>query len=87
VNKLNKVIATATGKKKAKSSLTKKQLKNNRVTTSRYEQQAKKVGNHGGYNCTDSNATAMRMKNNETLRACNVLRAASTNLLSTALYT
>ena len=72
--KLNKVIQTTSiNQQKRKAGSLKKQLEKNENNINRYEQQAKTAGNRSGYNRTDEDATAMRMKNGETLPAYNVL--------------
>jgi len=74
VNKLNEVIATTPVKKqKRKAGSLKKQLEENQGAIAKYEMQAKRAGNRSGYSCTDTDATAMRMKNDEILPAYNVL--------------
>ena len=74
INKLNQVVAITTEKKqKRKAGSLKKQLEKNQAAIAKYEQQAETAGNRSGYNRTDTDATAMRMKNDETLPAYNVL--------------
>jgi transposase len=74
VNKLNEVIVTATGKKeKRKAGSLKKELQKNQVAICKYEDQIKTAGNRSGYNQTDRDASAMRMKNEEILPGYNVL--------------
>lgn len=74
VNKLNEVVVATTEKKqKRKASSLKKQLEKTQAAIAKYEHQAKEAGNRSGYNRTDIDATAMRMKNDETLPAYNAL--------------
>ena len=74
VEKLNKVIeTTADNKKKRQAARVKKQLKVNEDKILKYERQIKTAKNRSGYNRTDEDATAMRMKNDETLPAYNIL--------------
>jgi transposase len=74
VEKLNKVIETTTDhKKKRKATSVKKELKVNEDKILKYERQIETAKNRSGYNRTDEDATAMRMKNDETLPAYNML--------------
>ncbi|MBD0288889.1 MAG: IS1182 family transposase [Flavisolibacter sp.] len=74
VEKLNQVIETVASKKeKRKAAAIKKQLQKNGNKIRSYEQQSLAAGNRSGYNRTDKDATAMRMKNGETLPAYNIL--------------
>ena len=74
VDRLNKVIETVTDKKQNRKAVSlKRQLKENEDKIHKYEQQIQTAANRSGYNRTDEDATAMRMKNDETLPAYNVL--------------
>jgi transposase len=74
VDKLNKIIETTTDKKKKRQAgSVKKELKVNEGKIVKYEQQIETAKNRSGYNRTDEDATAMRMKNDETLPAYNVM--------------
>jgi len=74
VDKLNKVIERATAKKQKRKAVSlKKQLEKNQNNITKYEHQEKTAGKRSGYNRTDKDATAMRMKNDETLPAYNIL--------------
>jgi transposase len=74
VEKLNQVIETTTDKKKKRqASSIKKELKANEDKIIKYEGQIQTAKGRSGYNRTDEDATAMRMKNDETLPAYNIL--------------
>ena len=74
VDKLNKVISTVTDKQQNKKAISlKKQLRENEDKINKYQQQIKTAKNRSGYNRTDEDATAMRMKNDETLPAYNIV--------------
>jgi len=74
VDKLNKVMERATAKKQKRKAVSlKKQLEKNQDNITKYEHQLKTAGKRSGYNRTDKDATAMRMKNDETLPAYNIL--------------
>jgi transposase len=74
VDKLNKIIETTTAKRqKQKAASLKKKVEKNTAAISRYEDQLKTADKRSGYSRTDKDATAMRMKNKETLPAYNVL--------------
>ena len=74
VNKLNKVIETASDKQQNKKAISlKKQLRENEDKINKYQQQITTAKNRSGYNRTDKEASVMRMKNDETLPAYNIL--------------
>lgn len=74
VDKLNQAIQTITDtKKKRKAVSIKKQLEEAENKIEKYTQQSATAGRRSGYNRTDTDATAMRMKNGETLPAYNIL--------------
>ena len=74
VEKLNQVVeAIADKKAKRKGIAIKKQLEKAEDKIRKYEQQSATAGKRSGYNRTDTDATAMRMKNGETLPAYNIL--------------
>ena len=74
VRKLNNVIEQTTGKKqKRKAASLKKQLEEQGSKINKYKAQIETAGKRSGYSKTDTDATGMRMKNNETLPAYNVL--------------
>lgn len=75
VQTLNKKIEEAADKKTVRTCKSlKKKLENNQLKIHSYEKQAATAGKRSGYNKTDEDATAMRMKNKvETLPAYNVL--------------
>ena len=75
VQTLNKKLQETTDKRKArKCKSLKKKLEDKQVKIRGYERQQKTAGKRSGYNKTDNDATAMRMKNKvETLPAYNVL--------------
>jgi len=74
VDKLNQILETTTDKRhKRKAASIKKQLGKTESKIEKYKHQSAIAGNRSGYNRTDTDATAMRMKNDETLPAYNVL--------------
>jgi transposase len=74
VTKLNQVIEATTDKRqKRKGTSIKKQLETSESKIDKYKHQSATAGNRSGYNRTDKDATAMRMKNGETLPGYNVL--------------
>jgi len=74
VDKLDAVIATTTSKKEQrKAGSLKKKLEEKKEKLSLYDNQIEVARDRSGYNKTDKDATAMRMKNKELLPAYNVL--------------
>jgi transposase len=74
VEKLNKAIASTSEKrKKRKAASLKKKVIEQQEKIIKYEQQLEISQQRSGYSKTDSEATAMRMKNEELLPAYNVL--------------
>jgi transposase len=75
INGLNTIIEKTVGNKKKKRRATtlKKQLETQNQKLCTYEQQLTIAGERSGYSKTDTDAVAMRMKNEETLPAYNVL--------------
>lgn len=74
VTKLNKIIeTTTTNKQKRKAESIKKKLQQQQDKIVKYQHQQQTAGNRSGYNRTDKDASAMRMKNKETLPAYNVM--------------
>lgn len=71
--KLDAVITSSTGRQQRKAVSLKKKLKEKEVTIAAYQQQVEIAGKRSGYNKTDNDATAMRMKNDELLPAYNAL--------------
>lgn len=83
VEKLNRVIQTAADKKtKRKATSLKKQLEEKENSIYKYEQQSATAGKRSGYNRTDTDATAMRMKNGETLPAYNILAGSENQFIA-----
>lgn len=73
-DKLNKIIATAATKRiKRKATTLKKKLNEHQGSIEKYKQQQQVSGTRSGYSTTDTDATAMKMKNKEILPAYNVL--------------
>lgn len=72
-SKLDAVIASSTGKQQRKAVSLKRKLKEKQDKIAAYQQQVELAGNRSGYNKTDNDATAMRMKNDELLPAYNAL--------------
>ena len=72
-DKLDAVIASSTGKQQRKAVGLKKKLKEKQDKITAYQQQAEVADKRSGYNKTDHDATAMRMKNDELLPAYNAL--------------
>ncbi len=72
-DKLDAVIASSTGKQQRKALGLKKKLEQKEVAIAAYDQQIELAGKRSGYNKTDNEATAMRMKNDELLPAYNAL--------------
>ncbi len=72
-DKLDAVISSSTGKQQRKAVSLKKKLKEKQATIAGYRQQIEIAGKRSGYNKTDNDATAMRMKNDELLPAYNAL--------------
>ena len=70
---LDAVIASSTGKQQGKAVSLKRKLKEKQQKIAAYQQQVELAGNRSGYNKTDNDATAMRMKNDELLPAYNAL--------------
>jgi transposase len=74
VDKLDAVITAGTSKKEQrKAGSLKKKLKEKREKLTLYDQQIETANERSGYNKTDPDATAMRMKNKELLPAYNVM--------------
>jgi transposase len=74
VDKLNNILASSEQKKqKRKAATLKKHLQSEEEKINGYEHQIRTAAKRSGYNRTDEDATAMRMKNGETLPAYNVL--------------
>jgi transposase len=74
IEKLNAIIASGTGKKhQRKANSLKKKLREKQAKIVGYEQQIAIAAERSGYNKTDTDASAMRMKNKELLPAYNVL--------------
>jgi transposase len=72
--KLDAVIVASTSKKEQrKAGSLKKKLEEKKEKLTQYEQQIEVAKERSGYNKTDIDATAMRMKNKELLPAYNVL--------------
>jgi len=75
IERLNKVLEktdlAANERRKAKG--LKKELEKSAEKLEKYEDQLKMAGSRSGYSKTDPDATAMRMKNEETLPAYNVV--------------
>jgi transposase len=70
----NEVIEKTTkAKVKRKAASLKKHLAEQKEKIVKYQEQIDKAGDRGGYNKTDEDATAMRMKNEEILPAYNVM--------------
>lgn len=70
----DKLNTTVDGKEKRKAAGLKKKLEEESAKITSYEKQIKTSGNRSGYNKTDTDASAMRMKNKvEVLPAYNVL--------------
>ena len=73
-DKLDQVIASCDSKKQQRKAVSlKKKLKKKQDKIAVYQQQAEVAGKRSGYNKTDNDATAMRMKNDELLPAYNAL--------------
>ena len=72
-DKLDAVITSSTGKQRRKAASLKKKLKEKQAAIANYQQQIELSGRRSGYNKTDHDATAMRMKNDELLPAYNAL--------------
>lgn len=72
-DKLDAVITTSTGKQQRKAVSLKKKLKEKQAAITAYQQQIEVADKRSGYNKTDNDATAMRMKNDELLPAYNAL--------------
>jgi transposase len=72
-DKLDAVIASSTGRQQRKAVSLKKKLKDKQAAITTYRQQIELTGRRSGYNKTDHDATAMRMKNDELLPAYNAL--------------
>lgn len=74
VQKLNETLQKAVDKKqKRKAESLQKKLQEQIDKMNKYEKQMETAEGRSGYNKTDEDATAMRMKNGETLPAYNVL--------------
>jgi hypothetical protein len=74
VAKLNDVLAQSTSaKEKQKAQSLKKELQGQQDKIEKYERQLETCQQRSGYNSTDEDATALRMKNEELLPAYNVL--------------
>ena len=72
-DKLDAVITSSTSKQQRKAASLKKKLKEKQIAIGTYQQQIELAGKRSGYNKTDNDATAMRMKNDELLPAYNAL--------------
>jgi transposase len=73
-DKLDAVITASTGKRQQrKAGSLKKKLEEKKEKLTLYNQQIEKANERSGYNKTDPDATAMRMKNKELLPAYNVM--------------
>lgn len=74
VEKLDAVITASTSKKEQrKAGSLKKKLEEKKEKLTQYNQQIEVAKDRSGYNKTDTDATAMRMKNKELLPAYNVM--------------
>ena len=80
--KLNQVIAKTTSTKtKRTAGRIKNQLQQEQEKITRYDNQIRKAGTRSGYNKTDTDASGMRMKNQETLPAYNVLAGCENQMI------
>jgi transposase len=74
IDQLNQIVAQTTDKKKArKAKSLKKQVEEAAGKITKYENQETIANGRGGYSTRDTDATAMRMKNQELLPAYNIL--------------
>lgn len=80
--KLSRVMAAAVSPQiKRKAASLQKKLKEKQDQIARYEQQQHTAGKRNSYNRTDKDATAMRMKNGETLPAYNILAGSESQFI------
>lgn len=84
VARLNEKLKTATDKRtKRKATTLKKKLQEGESKINKYQRQIKRAGKRSGYNKTDEDATAMRMKNKvEVLPAYNVLAGSEAQFIT-----
>jgi len=81
--RLGEIAQKSTSKKVRKKALTlKKRLEEQQEKLDTYKEQQETCGNRSGYSRTDTDATAMRMKNDELLPAYNILIGTEQQLIT-----